>query len=266
METLSVLKIHYLDKIEITLRTDCQAIIAFYNKSAAQKPSRVRWLSFTDYIIGLVITIQFEHIEGRNNILADNLSRLMFVLCTGTLSKESLQSLTAEWNQIEATQNHADQEKSLLKLARKILEGQQEEALLITHNITRTSQKNILPGITSKSNMQLSQLRKNLKKENIMRNKEWSNKNIQDHGRKTSTRISYKGHYNHQSKSRSWNNSEEPHEGKKQNKPIPFSMKSIVYYESTPIKQNTVVDLSGRIITTKTYSNHYDNMKKTYLA
>ncbi|GAB4824952.1 hypothetical protein Ancab_007824 [Ancistrocladus abbreviatus] len=41
---LSALKIHYLDKSEITLRTDCQAIISFYNKSAQNKPSRVRQL------------------------------------------------------------------------------------------------------------------------------------------------------------------------------------------------------------------------------
>ncbi|PKU67579.1 hypothetical protein MA16_Dca018882 [Dendrobium catenatum] len=79
METLDALKIHYLDKPEINLRTDCQAIIAFYNKSTEHKPSRVRWLSFTDYINGLGITVRFEHIEGKNNILADNLSRLTFV-------------------------------------------------------------------------------------------------------------------------------------------------------------------------------------------
>lgn len=40
MESLSALKIYYLDKTEITLRTDCQAIISFYKKSAQNKPSR----------------------------------------------------------------------------------------------------------------------------------------------------------------------------------------------------------------------------------
>ncbi|KAG6510146.1 hypothetical protein ZIOFF_028155 [Zingiber officinale] len=52
METMSALKIHFLDKEEITLRTDCQAIISFHNKSVRNKPSRVRWIAFTDFITG----------------------------------------------------------------------------------------------------------------------------------------------------------------------------------------------------------------------
>ncbi|ABR01170.1 hypothetical protein [Lucky bamboo bacilliform virus] len=79
-ETLSALKIHYLDRKEIILRTDCQAIISFYNKSSVNKPSRVRWLAFTDFITGLGIDVQFEHIKGEQNVLADTLSRLTFVL------------------------------------------------------------------------------------------------------------------------------------------------------------------------------------------
>ncbi|KAJ6290083.1 hypothetical protein OIU78_025907 [Salix suchowensis] len=42
MGTLDSLKIYYLDKEEVTIRTDCQAIIAFYNKQAQNKPSRIR--------------------------------------------------------------------------------------------------------------------------------------------------------------------------------------------------------------------------------
>ncbi|PKU87307.1 hypothetical protein MA16_Dca024340 [Dendrobium catenatum] len=187
METLNALKIHYLDKTEITLRTDCQAIITFYNKSAAHKPSRVRWLSFTDYINGFGIAIRFEHIEGKNNIMADNLSRLTFILCAGTLSKDSLQSLTAGWNQIEVAQSPTEQEKSLLKLTRRILEERQEEALLITHKVTKTSQRNTLPGTTSKSKLQLNQLRKNLKlplkDKNNMNNKGGRYKSTQYHER-----------------------------------------------------------------------------------
>ncbi|MFN1222484.1 hypothetical protein, partial [Enterococcus faecium] len=76
------LKIHYLDKSEITLRTDCQAIIAFYNKSAQNKPSRVRWLAFTDFITGTGVHINFEHIDGKLNYLADSLSRLTACLVT----------------------------------------------------------------------------------------------------------------------------------------------------------------------------------------
>ncbi|KAG6507875.1 hypothetical protein ZIOFF_033228 [Zingiber officinale] len=77
MESLSALKIHYLDKEEITLRTDCHAIIKFFNKTVQNKPSRVRWISFIDYITGTGVNIKFEHIEGSNNQLADALSRLV---------------------------------------------------------------------------------------------------------------------------------------------------------------------------------------------
>ncbi|KAJ4782008.1 polyprotein, partial [Rhynchospora pubera] len=76
METLKALKIHYLDQQEITLRTDCQAIISFFNKSAQNKPSRVRWINFVDYITGTGVQVNFEHIDGKLNSLADALSRL----------------------------------------------------------------------------------------------------------------------------------------------------------------------------------------------
>ena len=76
MENLKALKIHYLDQKEITLRTDCQAIISFYNKSAQNQPSRVRWLNFVDFVTGTGVQIHFEHIDGRLNVLADALSRL----------------------------------------------------------------------------------------------------------------------------------------------------------------------------------------------
>ncbi|XP_042468105.1 uncharacterized protein LOC122051185 isoform X2 [Zingiber officinale] len=76
MEALSAMKIHYLDKQVITLRTDCHAIIKFFNKSVSNKPSRVRWIAFTDYITSTGVDIKFEHIEGINNELADALSRL----------------------------------------------------------------------------------------------------------------------------------------------------------------------------------------------
>ncbi|GJX30027.1 putative polyprotein [Tanacetum coccineum] len=44
INTLEKLKIYYLDKQEVTLRTDCQAIISFYNKTNNNKSSRVRWI------------------------------------------------------------------------------------------------------------------------------------------------------------------------------------------------------------------------------
>ncbi|KAJ3704990.1 hypothetical protein LUZ61_008695 [Rhynchospora tenuis] len=76
METMLALKIHYLDQNEITLRTDCQAIISFYNKSAQNKPSRVRWINFVDFVTGTGVQVNFEHIDGKLNVLADSLSRL----------------------------------------------------------------------------------------------------------------------------------------------------------------------------------------------
>nr|GFA46693.1 putative polyprotein [Tanacetum cinerariifolium] len=42
INTLEKLKIYYLHKQEVTFRTDCQAIISFYNKTNSNKPSRVR--------------------------------------------------------------------------------------------------------------------------------------------------------------------------------------------------------------------------------
>jgi len=76
INTLNSMKIHYLDQPEISLRTDCQAIISFYNKQAQNKPTRVRWINFTDFITGTGVNIKFEHIDGKFNILADHLSRL----------------------------------------------------------------------------------------------------------------------------------------------------------------------------------------------
>ncbi|KAG6476229.1 hypothetical protein ZIOFF_065467 [Zingiber officinale] len=77
METMTALRIHFLDKDEITLGNDYQAIISFHNKTSRNKPSRVRWLAFTDYITGTDVKVKFEHIDGKLNILADTLSRLV---------------------------------------------------------------------------------------------------------------------------------------------------------------------------------------------
>ncbi|KAL4582480.1 hypothetical protein LXL04_007030 [Taraxacum kok-saghyz] len=74
INSLETLKIYYLDKNEITLRTNCQAIA-----------SRVRWLKFADIITGTGLQIHIEHIDGKQNVLADSLSRLVnlcFAGCT----------------------------------------------------------------------------------------------------------------------------------------------------------------------------------------
>ncbi|KAG6508932.1 hypothetical protein ZIOFF_034314 [Zingiber officinale] len=80
MNSLNSFKIYYLDKEELLIRTDCQAIISFFNKSSQNKPSRVRWIAFTDFITGLGIPVQFQHIEGKDNTLSDALSRLVSVI------------------------------------------------------------------------------------------------------------------------------------------------------------------------------------------
>nr|WIA47479.1 P3b, polyprotein [Andraeanum bacilliform virus] len=77
INSLDKFKIYYLDKREVTIRSDCQAIISFYNKTNQNKPSRIRWMTFTDYITSLGIPVNFEHIEGKNNVIADTLSRLI---------------------------------------------------------------------------------------------------------------------------------------------------------------------------------------------
>ncbi|GJU87783.1 Orf y [Tanacetum coccineum] len=90
INTLEKLKIYYLDKQEVTLRTDCQAIISFYNKTNSNKSSRVRWIKFADAVTGTGVKINIEHIEGKHNTLADSLSRLVnlcFAECTGEMKE-----------------------------------------------------------------------------------------------------------------------------------------------------------------------------------
>nr|WEX32083.1 polyprotein [Dioscorea bacilliform SN virus] len=82
MNSLDKFKIHYLDKKELLIRSDCQALISFYNKSSENKPSRVRWIAFNDYITGLGMNVTFEHIDGKDNLLADSLSRLVTSLAS----------------------------------------------------------------------------------------------------------------------------------------------------------------------------------------
>ncbi|GKA11394.1 Orf y [Tanacetum coccineum] len=88
INTLEKLKIYYLDKQEITLRTDCQAIISFYKKTSSSKASRVRWMKFADAITGTGVKIEIEHIEGKHNVLADSLSRLVNSCVTACTTKE----------------------------------------------------------------------------------------------------------------------------------------------------------------------------------
>ncbi|KAI3773705.1 hypothetical protein L1987_48235 [Smallanthus sonchifolius] len=100
INSLEKLKIYYLDKREITLRTDCQAIISFYNKTNSNKASRVRWLKFADIITGTGVQINIEHIEGKQNTLADALSRLVN-LCFAECTDQAQEVLMKSLNMIE---------------------------------------------------------------------------------------------------------------------------------------------------------------------
>nr|GEZ67590.1 putative polyprotein [Tanacetum cinerariifolium] len=93
INTLEKLKIYYLDKQEITLRTDCQAIISFYKKTGSSKASRVRWMKFADAVTGTGVKIEIEHIEGKHNVLADSLSRLVNSCVTACTAKEKEQQV-----------------------------------------------------------------------------------------------------------------------------------------------------------------------------
>ncbi|CAD5168305.1 unnamed protein product [Musa acuminata subsp. malaccensis] len=106
MKTLEALKIYFLDKKEIIIRTDCQAIISFFNKSAQNKPSRVRWMAFVDYITESGVEVKFEHIEGISNILADSLSRLINILISGWPNEQIL-LLTEATQEVQAHQSRA---------------------------------------------------------------------------------------------------------------------------------------------------------------
>nr|ATZ69454.1 ORF3 polyprotein [Cacao swollen shoot CD virus] len=78
IKALDAFKIFYLDKGHLIVRTDCQAIVTFYNKTNVHKPSRIRWITFLDYITGLGVQVTIEHIDGKDNHLADTLSRLVW--------------------------------------------------------------------------------------------------------------------------------------------------------------------------------------------
>ncbi|GJU62048.1 Orf y [Tanacetum coccineum] len=97
INTLEKLKIYYLDKQEITLRTDCQAIISFYKKTSSSKASRVRWMKFADAVTGTGVKIEIEHIEGKHNVLADSLSRLVnscVIVCTAKEKEPQMKMIT----------------------------------------------------------------------------------------------------------------------------------------------------------------------------
>ena len=70
-------RILIISKKEITIRTDCEAIVKFYKLKNEKRSSQRRWLNFTERIINTGIKIEIEYIKGIDNSLADSLSRLI---------------------------------------------------------------------------------------------------------------------------------------------------------------------------------------------
>ncbi|GJW23624.1 Orf y [Tanacetum coccineum] len=133
INTLEKLKIYYLDKQEVTLRTDCQAIISFYNKTNSNKSSRVRWIKFADAVTGTGVKINIEHIEGKHNTLADSLSRLVnlcFAECTGEMKELAA---TALYSVEEVLQSPNAFQKNMKTTC--------EEVMKISNHFLESSQK-----------------------------------------------------------------------------------------------------------------------------
>lgn len=94
----------------MTIRTDCQALISFFNKTAQNKPSRVRWMAFVDYVTGSGVEVTFEHIEGKDNHLADSLSRLISILVAewpDEINLEQLSLVAGAIQELKIKPNHS---------------------------------------------------------------------------------------------------------------------------------------------------------------
>ncbi|GKE38367.1 Orf y, partial [Tanacetum coccineum] len=132
INTLEKLKIYYLEKQEVTLRTDCQAIISFYNKTNNKKFSRVRWIKFADAVTGTGIKINIEHIEGKHNTLADSLSRLVnlcFAECTREMKESTVPQCLSEEYEDYLRRSHEDFQPLPRIFTKTIFTPEEPEAL-----------------------------------------------------------------------------------------------------------------------------------------
>jgi len=67
-----------INKSEITIRTDCEAIVAYGSQQInTNKKSHKRWLLFQEYVYHSGIKINFEHIKGVKNVAANILSHFV---------------------------------------------------------------------------------------------------------------------------------------------------------------------------------------------
>ena len=77
------LKIFMLDHKEILLRTDCEAIVSFFNKMKTKNVRTRRWGEFVMFLTEFGAEFTIEHIKGKDNGLADHLSRIVQFAGTG---------------------------------------------------------------------------------------------------------------------------------------------------------------------------------------
>jgi len=75
---LNSFRLYILNEPKILIRTDCEAIIKFHQKINEKNSSRRRWLNFVDTIS--IYNLIFGHIKGKNNNLADQLSKLKITI------------------------------------------------------------------------------------------------------------------------------------------------------------------------------------------
>ena len=67
----------FLNQEQFTLRTDCENIKKLFENKNSSKLSTKRWIKFQNTLIGF--KPKFEHIKGKDNILAYWLSRHIFI-------------------------------------------------------------------------------------------------------------------------------------------------------------------------------------------
>lgn len=75
--TLEKFRIFLYSKNDFTLRTDCIAIVNFYNKINNKKLSINRCVNFVDQLTWISLTVHIEHIKEKENLGADRLSRII---------------------------------------------------------------------------------------------------------------------------------------------------------------------------------------------
>lgn len=76
INSIKSFKLFLINKKEIGIKTDCEAIVAYANSQLYKdkKPPK-RWILFQEMVYHDGLKINFEHIKGKSNVAADILSR-----------------------------------------------------------------------------------------------------------------------------------------------------------------------------------------------